>query len=67
MKDAIDYLLHSRESVGGGLEVGGSHLWPLLWTHLRVTFEAILVSIAITLPIALWLGHKGKGQLAAST
>ncbi|WP_027007453.1 glycine betaine ABC transporter substrate-binding protein [Conexibacter woesei] len=67
MRDAIDYLLHSRESVGGGVQVGGSHLWPLLWTHLRVTFEAMVVSIALTLPIALWLGHKGKGQLAAST
>jgi glycine betaine/choline ABC-type transport system substrate-binding protein/ABC-type proline/glycine betaine transport system permease subunit len=67
MSDAINYLLHSRESVGGGIEVGGSHLLPLLWTHLRVTFEAILVSIALTLPLALWLGHKGKGQLAAST
>ncbi|MET0602603.1 MAG: glycine betaine ABC transporter substrate-binding protein [Baekduia sp.] len=67
MNDAINYLLHSRESVGGGIEVGGSHLLPLLWTHLRVTFEAILVSIALTLPLALWLGHKGKGQLAAST
>jgi glycine betaine/choline ABC-type transport system substrate-binding protein/ABC-type proline/glycine betaine transport system permease subunit len=67
VKDAIDYLLHSRESVGGGIQVGGSHLWPLLWTHLRVTFEALLVSIAVALPLALWLGHKGKGQLAAST
>jgi glycine betaine/choline ABC-type transport system substrate-binding protein/ABC-type proline/glycine betaine transport system permease subunit len=67
VKDAINYLLHSRESVGGGLEVGGSHLWPLLWTHLRVTFAAILFAIALTLPLALWLGHKGKGQLAAST
>jgi glycine betaine/choline ABC-type transport system substrate-binding protein/ABC-type proline/glycine betaine transport system permease subunit len=67
MTDAINYLLHSRESVGGGIEVGGSHLLPLLWTHLRVTFEAIVVSIALTLPLALWLGHKGKGQLAAST
>lgn len=67
MRDALDYLLHSRESVGGGVQVGGSHLWPLLWTHLRVTFEAMIVSIALTLPIAMWLGHKGKGQLAAST
>ena len=67
MRDAINYLLHSRESVGGGIEVGGSHLWPLLWTHLRVTFAAIIVAIAVTLPFALWLGHKGKGQLAAST
>ncbi len=67
MKDAIDYLLHSRESLGGGLQVGGSHLWPLLWTHLRVTFEAILIAILLTLPIGLWLGHKGRGQLAAAT
>jgi glycine betaine/choline ABC-type transport system substrate-binding protein/ABC-type proline/glycine betaine transport system permease subunit len=67
VKDAIDYLLHSRESLGGGLQVGGSHLWPLIWTHLRVTFEAIVISIVLTLPLALWLGHKGRGQLAAST
>ncbi|WP_445150485.1 glycine betaine ABC transporter substrate-binding protein [Baekduia sp. Peel2402] len=67
MKDAIDYLLHSRESLGGGLEVGGSHLWPLLWTHLKVTFEAILIAIALSLPLGLWLGHRGKGQLAATT
>ena len=67
MKDAIDYLLHSRESLGGGLQVGGGHLWPLLWTHLRVTFEAILIAVVLTLPIALWLGHRGRGQLAAST
>jgi glycine betaine/choline ABC-type transport system substrate-binding protein/ABC-type proline/glycine betaine transport system permease subunit len=67
MRDALDYLLHSRESLGGGVEVGGSHLLPLLWTHLRVTFEAIIIAIVLTLPLALWLGHKGKGQLAAST
>ena len=67
MRDAIDYLLHSRESVGGGVQIGGSHLWPLLVTHLRVTFEAILIAVLITLPIATWLGHKGRGQLAAST
>lgn len=67
MKDAINYLLHSRESVGGGVQVGGSHLWPLLWTHLRVTFEAMVVAILLALPLGLWLGHKGKGQLAAST
>jgi glycine betaine/choline ABC-type transport system substrate-binding protein/ABC-type proline/glycine betaine transport system permease subunit len=67
MKDAINYLLHERESVGGGIQVGGSHLLPLLWTHLRVTLEAILIACLVTLPVALWLGHKGRGQLAAST
>ena len=67
ISDAINYLLHSRESVGGGVQVGGSHLLPLLWTHLRVTFESILIAVAIALPIGLWLGHKGRGQLTAST
>jgi glycine betaine/choline ABC-type transport system substrate-binding protein/ABC-type proline/glycine betaine transport system permease subunit len=67
VKDAIDYLLHSRESLGGGLQVGGSHLWPLLWTHLKVTFEAILVAIALSLPLGLYFGHRGRGQLAATT
>jgi glycine betaine/choline ABC-type transport system substrate-binding protein/ABC-type proline/glycine betaine transport system permease subunit len=67
MIDALDYLLHSRESVGGGVEVGGSHLLPLLWTHLRVTFEAVVIACAVTIPLALWLGHRGKGQLAAGT
>jgi glycine betaine/choline ABC-type transport system substrate-binding protein/ABC-type proline/glycine betaine transport system permease subunit len=67
MKDAIDYLLHARESVGGGVQIGGSHLLPLLWTHLRVTFEAILIAAALTLPVAIWLGHRGRAQLAAST
>jgi glycine betaine/choline ABC-type transport system substrate-binding protein/ABC-type proline/glycine betaine transport system permease subunit len=67
VRDAIDYLLHSRESLGGGIQVGGSHLLPLLWTHLRVTFEAVLVACLVALPVAMWLGHRGKGQLAAST
>ncbi|HEU4976671.1 MAG TPA: glycine betaine ABC transporter substrate-binding protein [Baekduia sp.] len=67
MKDAIDYLLHERESVGGGVLIGGHHLLPLLWTHLRVTFEAILIACLLSLPVGLWLGHRGRGQLAAST
>jgi glycine betaine/choline ABC-type transport system substrate-binding protein/ABC-type proline/glycine betaine transport system permease subunit len=67
MTDALNYLLHSRESVGGGVQVGGSHLLPLLWMHLRVTFEAAIIATAIALPVGVWLGHKGRGQLAAST
>jgi glycine betaine/choline ABC-type transport system substrate-binding protein/ABC-type proline/glycine betaine transport system permease subunit len=67
VRDAIDYLLHERESVGGGVLIGGHHLLPLLWTHLRVTFEAILVACLVSLPVGVWLGHRGRGQLAAST
>ncbi len=67
MIDAINYLLHERESVGGGVMIGGSHLLPLLWTHLRVTFESLAIAVAVAMPVALWLGHRGRGQLAAGT
>jgi glycine betaine/choline ABC-type transport system substrate-binding protein/ABC-type proline/glycine betaine transport system permease subunit len=67
VKDAIDYLLHSRESTHGGVQVGGSHLWPLLWTHLQVTFEALALACLIAVPFGIWLAHRGRGELAAST
>lgn len=67
MIDALDYILHERESIGGGVEIGGSHLLPLLREHVIVAFESVVIACAIALPPALWLGHKGKGQLAAST
>jgi glycine betaine/choline ABC-type transport system substrate-binding protein/ABC-type proline/glycine betaine transport system permease subunit len=65
--DALDYLLHSRESVGGGLQVGGSHLLPLLKTHLLVTVEAVLLAALVAVPAAVWLAQRGRGQLMAST
>jgi glycine betaine/choline ABC-type transport system substrate-binding protein/ABC-type proline/glycine betaine transport system permease subunit len=65
--DALDDIFPSRESLAGGTRVGGSELTPLLWTHLRVTFTALLVAILLAVPIAVWLGHIGRGRLAAST
>ena len=63
--DAIDYILHSRESQAGGARVGGSELLPLLWTHLEVTALSMGIAIAIALPIGLALGHTGRGAFAA--
>lgn len=65
--DAIDFILHQRESVGGGAQIGGSTLWPLLGKHLQVTGEALAIAILIAVPLALWLGHIGRGQVLAST
>jgi glycine betaine/choline ABC-type transport system substrate-binding protein/ABC-type proline/glycine betaine transport system permease subunit len=67
MIDAIKFIFQSRDSLAGGTRIGGSELWPLLWTHLRVTFESVLIACLVALPVAMWLGHRGKGQLAAST
>jgi glycine betaine/choline ABC-type transport system substrate-binding protein/ABC-type proline/glycine betaine transport system permease subunit len=67
MIDAIKFIFHSRESLAGGTRIGGSELMPLLWTHLRVTFSALAVAIAITVPVAVWLGHIGRGQVVASS
>ena len=62
--DAFDYIFHARESQAGGAKVGGSELWPLVWTHLEVTLLAMAMAIAIALPLGLWLGHTGRGAFA---
>ena len=49
------------------MQVGGTQLWPLLGKHLQVTGEAMAIACLIAIPIALWLGHLGRGELAAST
>jgi osmoprotectant transport system permease protein len=64
--DAIRFLFHQRQSVGGDVLVGGHHMWPLLGKHMQVTGEAIAVSILVATPVALWLGHLGRGELTAS-
>jgi osmoprotectant transport system permease protein len=64
--DAVDFVLHGSHSVGGTVKVGGSQLWPLLGTHLRVTGEAMAVACVVAVPIALWLGHLGRGRLTAA-
>jgi glycine betaine/choline ABC-type transport system substrate-binding protein/ABC-type proline/glycine betaine transport system permease subunit len=65
--DAIEFLFHQRESVGGGAQIGGSQLLPLLGKHLQVTGEALLIACLIAIPLALWLGHIRRGAVLAST
>ena len=64
--DAFDFILHKRESVSGGVCIGGpGDLWELTQTHLAVSFVAIAAAILISVPIGLWLGHVGKGEFIA--
>ena len=61
---AFDYIFHARESQAGGAKVGGSELWPLIWTHLKLTGLAMAIAMVISLPIGLALGHSGRGAFA---
>ncbi len=64
----IEYLFEERPSVGGDTTVGGvDRVGRLLVEHLELSFVATLVAIVIALPVALVLGHLGRGELVAST
>jgi osmoprotectant transport system permease protein len=65
--DAIDFIVNGRESVTGGVRIGGSELLPQLWRHLELTGAAVGIACLIAVPLGLWLGHKRKGQFAVSS
>lgn len=44
---------------------GDGGLWHLLIQQLLLTFTALGIALVIGLPIALWLGHLGKGGFLA--
>jgi osmoprotectant transport system permease protein len=66
--DAVDFIVHQRESVSGGVCIGGPHeLLSLAASHLAVSAAAIAIACAVAIPIGLWLGHIGKGEFLAVT
>jgi osmoprotectant transport system permease protein len=64
-KDAVDFIFHSRESLTGGVRVGGSEVWTLLVKHLELSGAALGLACLIAIPIGLWLGHIRRGQFIA--
>jgi osmoprotectant transport system permease protein len=63
---AIDFILHPQPAQTGGTEVGGpAYIWPFVRTHLEVSGLALAGSLAVSLPVGLWLGHRGRGELFA--
>jgi len=64
--DAIDFIFHSRESVSGGIQVGGpGELFDLGVTHMKVSLIAIALACLVSIPIGLYLGHIGRGEFLA--
>lgn len=64
---AIEFIFTPQESnVTGGKEVGGfDKCLELMVGHLEVTFLALALALVIALPIGLYLGHRGRGELFA--
>lgn len=65
--DGLDFLVHQRESVAGGVQVGGSENLPLLGKHLEVVGLSMALAILVAVPIGLFLGHTGRGSFLASS
>jgi len=66
LSDAIDFITSSRESISGGVCVGGpAELFELAVSHLAVSAVALLIAVVIAVPVGLWLGHIGRGEFLA--
>ena len=63
--DAIKFIFESRESVTGGVEIGGPELWGLIGEHLELSGISIALACLVAIPLGLWLGHIGRGELVA--
>jgi osmoprotectant transport system permease protein len=64
--DAIDFIFHKRESVSGGIKVGGpGELLHLAGTHLWISAVSVLLACAVSIPLGLYLGHIGRGEFLA--
>jgi len=64
---AIEFIFTPQESnVTGGKKVGGfDKSMELLIGHIEVTILALALALIVALPVGLYLGHIGKGELFA--
>ena len=66
--EAIDFIFQQRDSVSGGVQIGGlAEIGDFTATHLLVSAVAMAAACAVSIPIGLYLGHRGKGEFAAVT
>jgi len=64
--DAVEFIFKERDSVSGGVQVGGlAELGDFALIHLLVSLVAMVVACAVSVPIGLYLGHKGRGEFLA--
>ena len=65
--EAVEFLFRERESVSGGVQIGGpAEMAAFTLTHLEVSIAALVIAAAVAIPLALWLGHIGRGDFLAT-
>ncbi len=65
--EGIKFLFSERESVSGGVQIGGpAEMADFCATHMLVSVAAILIAAALAIPLSLWLGHIGRGDFLAT-
>jgi osmoprotectant transport system permease protein len=64
---AVEFIFTPQNSnVTGGNQVGGfDKSLELVLKHLEVTLIALAIALIVALPLGLYLGHRGKGELFA--
>ncbi|HVW47639.1 MAG TPA: ABC transporter permease [Solirubrobacterales bacterium] len=64
---AFEFIFSKQDSsVTGGKKVGGiEQVLELAWTQVEVSVLALAVALLIALPLGLYFGHKGAGELLA--
>ncbi|HEX5712143.1 MAG TPA: ABC transporter permease subunit [Solirubrobacterales bacterium] len=64
---ALEFIFSPQDSnVTGGKQVGGfEQAMELTLRQLEVTVFALALALVIALPVGLYLGHRGKGELFA--
>lgn len=65
--EAIKFIFVERESVSGGVQIGGiPELAGFGLTHMYVSIAAVAIASLLAIPLALWLGHIGRGDFLAT-
>ena len=65
-REAIAFIFVQRESVSGGVQVGGlEQFGAFTANHLVLSLVALLIAAAVSVPLGLYLGHRGKGEFLA--
>jgi osmoprotectant transport system permease protein len=64
---AFEFIFAKQESdVTGGKKVGGiEQVLELAWTQIELSVLALLLAMLIAIPVGLYFGHRGRGELVA--